>query len=276
MLVIDSDNYAAAGIETLFFPGGEPHAKVPRFTDRLVLHLKLRTWADCGIAGCVLNALQYQGASFRTFIPYFPGGRQDRTDGTAPLTVNIMRDLLAYGPLWVFDPHSHITRDSTFCHVLMPSDLGFPRDDSITGIIAPDAGAAARARSFRDALCPDAELIQCTKSRDSHTGHLSNYSMPPLPKAGRYFVVDDICDGGRTFNLLADAYAEDAAAKDSELMLFVSHGIFSQGIDAISPHYFRITTTDSWCRDTRSYGGRLYVIPLLPKLLAKIEGVSNV
>jgi hypothetical protein len=28
-MIIDSDSYAASGIDTLFFPGGEPHVKLP-------------------------------------------------------------------------------------------------------------------------------------------------------------------------------------------------------------------------------------------------------
>src|SRR5882672_7111551 len=106
MKIIDSDNYAASGIETMFFPGGEPHVKVPIFTEPLLLHLKLRTWNSVGLAACLMSALCAQDANFRVFIPYFPGARQDRTDGTAPLTVQIMSELLQrVYPIYVFDPH---------------------------------------------------------------------------------------------------------------------------------------------------------------------------
>lgn len=275
MNIIDSDNYQASGIETLFFPGGEPHAKVPRLEQPALLHLKLRNWQDVGFAACVLFALSIQHARVTTFIPYFPGARQDRSDGTAPLTVVMMQDLLASsGPICVFDPHSARTSKGIDCTSFMPADLGLSRNDSIIGVIAPDEGAAERARSFRDAICPDASLIQCTKQRDAHTGRLSNYHMPPLSAAGRYVIVDDICDGGGTFNLLADAYAKDPLATRSELELFVSHGIFSKGLDAISPHIQRITTTDSWCRLSDS--DRLTVIPLLPALQQKLETAFNV
>ena len=42
MLVIDSDNYSAAGIETMFFPGGEPHVKLPLYREPVILYGKLR------------------------------------------------------------------------------------------------------------------------------------------------------------------------------------------------------------------------------------------
>lgn len=272
--LIDSDNYAAAGIETLFFPGGEPHAKVPLFKEAPLLHLKLRTWTDVGFAACVMSALTSQHVAFKTFMPYFPGARQDRSDGTAPLTVGIMSYLLVYSrDFYVFDPHSAAIHRHMDCHQFMPSDLPIATDESVRGVIAPDKGAVERATQYRDYFCPGAPVIECTKTRDPHTGRLGNYYMPVLPRSGRYIVVDDICDGGGTFNLLADAWAKDPYAARSTLELFVSHGIFSRGLEALSPHYARITTTDSWCRAPS--GGRLTVIPLLPSLLPKMEHASH-
>jgi ribose-phosphate pyrophosphokinase len=86
--------------------------------------------------------------------------------------------------------------------------------------------------------------------------------MPPLPKEGRYIIVDDICDGGGTFNLLAAAFKKDPLAEKSQLEMFVSHGIFSKGIEAIDYTIEHITTTDSWCQLPSS--NRLTVIPLSP------------
>ena len=111
--IIDSDNYAASGIETMFFPGGEPHAKIPeRVAGKVLLFLKLRTWEQTGLAACVIDALSRNNRVSRldTFIAYFPGARQDRSDGRAPLTVKLMVELLTRnrGNLHVFDAHSHV------------------------------------------------------------------------------------------------------------------------------------------------------------------------
>lgn len=267
MKIIDSDNYAAAGIETLFFPGGEPHAKVPLYDEPLVFHAKLRTWNDVGIAACVISALQHQPVRSHIFIPYFPGARQDRTDGTAPYTVQMVHNLLRTDrPLTVFDPHSEATcHEGGIIDIMMPADIDLPIKDDVVGIIAPDAGAAHRAEQFKIAYYPDADLVTCTKTRDPQTGQLSNYKLPPLGRPGRYIVVDDICDGGGTFILLAKAFIASGAWRESQLELFVSHGIFSKGVDVLAPYYTCITTTDSWCRlqDTDN----LRVIPLLPHYL---------
>jgi|SRR5581483_8737464 len=270
--VIDSDNYAAAGIETLCFPGGEPHVKIPRFSEPVLLYLKTRTWLDVGFGALVLDALKRQLPSDRVglFLPYFPGARQDRSDGFAAKTVEVLARLFGNAEVAVFDPHSQETLNQLHCaQVFMPADL--PIERHIDGVIAPDAGAVRRASQFcARFLGHGAPFLTCSKSRDASTGRLSNYQMPRLPTPGRYIVVDDICDGGGTFNLLAEAWKKDPLSADSSLELFVSHGIFSRGLDAIDPAYEHITTTDSWCQLPSNE--RLTVIPLLPNILKNLGG----
>lgn len=264
--IIDSDDYAASGIETMFFPGGEPHIKVPPFKGRRVLlFLKLRTWSDVGLATLLIDALGRQpGVRFRIFVPYFPGARQDRSDGTCGLTLQVMATLLTDSrSVFVFDGHSPaLEAHADIAREFMPADLVPERRANVAGVIAPDDGALGRAKRFRDAFYPAAPVICASKNRDTQTGRLSNYQLQPLPRDGQYIVVDDICDGGGTFNLLADAFAANPLSSRCSLELFVSHGIFSKGLDAISPLFSHITTTDSWCRLPSS--DRLTVLPLAP------------
>jgi ribose-phosphate pyrophosphokinase len=279
MLIIDSDNYAGAGIETLFFPGGEPHAKIPDcVAGDVLLFLKLRSWEQTGLAACVIDALARNDRVGRLdiFIPYFPGARQDRTDGRAPLTVKLMTGLLTQnrGNVYVFDAHSHVLQEMTPLHVFMPTDLDIPVQADVVGIIAPDRGAAARANSFRDRFYPLASLIQCSKRRDPASGRLSGFQMTGVERPGRYIIVDDICDGGGTFNLLADEFKQGRDPSRFQLELFVSHGLFSKGLDAIDPAIVRIMTTDSWTGASVPGDSRLTVVPLAP-LFATIRGNSH-
>jgi ribose-phosphate pyrophosphokinase len=276
--IIDSDDYAAAGIETLTFPGGEPHVKLPDFSGDILLLLRLRSWNDIGFATLVADALsRSSAASVRTFVPYFPAARQDRApDGHAPFTLRYTSLLLCPDPtrgVSVFDPHSPVLLSTARIErAFMPADLQVPVNDDVVGIIAPDKGAAERARKFRDAFYPERALIQCSKRRDPVTGALSGYNLPPLPGRGRYIIVDDICDGGGTFNLLADSFKADPLAAHCSLELFVSHGIFSRGLESLDPVIEHITTTDSWCR--LAGNERLTVLPLSP-LFALIPGASH-
>jgi ribose-phosphate pyrophosphokinase len=276
MLLIDSDNYPAAGVETLFFPGGEPHVKVPLESESVALLLKLRNWNDVGFAALVVDAFQRQGRLKHVFIPYFPAARQDKTDGRAALSLHVLGRLFGPTPISVFDPHStRIHEHVKIERVYMPADLAIAVKEDVVGIIAPDAGAQLRAANFHQRFYPQADLILASKKRDPQTGALSNYQLPPLRRAGRYIIVDDICDGGGTFNLLAAEFAKRAVGLPgrSPLELFVSHGIFSKGLGALSPTICSITTTDSWCRLAESE--RLTVVPLVDIVQRVMQGISE-
>lgn len=273
--IIDSDAYDQAGITTMFFPGGEPHVKIPEFQEDVILYLKARTWNDTTFGALVIDALKRQGRFLEAFIPYFPAARQDKTNGRAPLTLELIGDFIGHSEFSVFDPHS--SKINTYTYVVdefMPTDLDLPIVSNVVGIVAPDRGAHARAAAFRDKFYPDADEIICEKVRNQDTGYIERYDIvKPPTRAGHYIVVDDICDGGFTFNLLATALDNNYYGKDSTLELFVSHGIFSKGLDAISPRYTKITTTDSWCRLPSS--DRLSVVSLTPILQKLIEMHQN-
>lgn len=152
MLVIDSDHYDRHGIETMFFPGGEPHIKLPKkFNakgEAVKLFLKLRTWNDVGIAVCLLDTLDRRDEDVtEVFIPYFPGARQDKAlDRYSPYTVSIMEAALCGGrDVSVFDPHSDVLESfGTLKAVYDFCDLHYDVDpeEPVIGIIAPDAGAS--------------------------------------------------------------------------------------------------------------------------------------
>jgi ribose-phosphate pyrophosphokinase len=272
-IIIDSDDYAASGIDILFFPGGELHVKIPIISaDMIIPVLKLRSWMDVGFAALLLDALARQRphAVVRPFIPYFPGARQERSDGRAPLTLEVMRQLLA--SRWmvhVLDFHSY-SSSRPVCVEYGMEDLLPARRGNVAGIIAPDDGAMYRATRFRDALYAGRQIVHCTKKRDPHTGALSGYYLPQLHAVGHYIVVDDICDGGGTFNLLAEAFDADPIGAQSTLELVVAHGIFSKGVAKISRRYQHITTSESWCRHSLpaaispTDSKRLTVLPLDP------------
>lgn len=285
MKVIDSDNYAASGIDAFFFPGGEPHARIPENFGPALLFLKARTWNDVGKAVCVLAALWEQGYSKAKpvwlFAAYLPGARQDRTDYRTPVTKDIISQLLgAYvNRLYTFDIHSHTDSGVHFEKNFMPLDLTEAGEyNHKYFVIAPDKGAVERARELSN-LTPN-DLIICEKTRNFASGKFTGFKLPPLPRVGNYVIVDDICDGGGTFNLLAEEFLKDPCGPRSTLSLWVSHGIFSQGLNAIHAKITQITTTDSWARlgttGTMQDPKRLDVVslqPIIDKILKKSEDV---
>lgn len=268
--VISSDNYGAAGIKTMFFPGGEPHCHIDLKDQKspILLDLRLRTWNDVGLAWCVMDALDRLRLHAKVFCPYYPGARQDHPILGTPATLLLMDQLVGVtdhgyiGPVHVFDVHN----PAEFLGVKnwMPADLDIPIKDDVVGIIAPDHGAIDRATAFRDKFYPKAGRYIGTKVREQETGKIKSFTLPMLPAGpGRYIIVDDICDGGWTFNMLAQQFAEYYGTK-YHLELFVSHGIFSKGLINLHPRIEHITTTDSFLWTNSRSGPRLTIVPLSP------------
>ena len=94
-----------------------------------------------------------------------------------------------------------------------------------------------------------AGYLTASKSRDLATQEISDTTINGDVKGKNLLVVDDICDGGRTFIELGKVLREKQCG---ELSLFVTHGIFSYGIDQLLDVYDRIYTTDSFHPDERS------------------------
>ena len=58
-----------------------------------------------------------------------------------------------------------------------------------------------------------------------------------------YVIIDDICDGGRTFVELAKVIKENQS--DAKIYLIVTHGIFSAGFNDLNKFFEKIFTTNS-------------------------------
>lgn len=114
-------------------------------------------------------------------------------------------------------------------------------------LLFPDKGARQR----YEAVSSNYEnVLHCSKERNLLTGKLKGFKVPELSefKTKKVLLVDDICDGGGTFNGIADSLKEYGL----ELALYVTHGIFSKGFSEISNRFKRIYTTDSFARNRAS------------------------
>jgi phosphoribosylpyrophosphate synthetase len=86
----------------------------------------------------------------------------------------------------------------------------------------PDKGARVKYTDFYNL-----PSIHGNKIRNQDTGHIEQYDLFGNCEGKRILIVDDICDGGATFVLLADQLYANGA---EEVNLFVTHGIFSKGL----------------------------------------------
>ena len=168
-------------------------------------------------------------------LTYLPYGRQDKAvsnEATFGLQsfIRVLR-LCAFDSITVMDPHSQVVMDDLpHCRAIYPHAqvTAAIHDTQATAIAYPDAGAV---RKYTAIYQTDCRIISGRKVRNQQTGVLTDTAIEGDPADHTVLIVDDICDGGRTFVALADAlYAGGAQA----VHLFVTHGLFSKGIHVLT------------------------------------------
>ncbi len=257
---IHEESINSIDFESFFFNGGEPHIKLDLgafndTADDINVSIRLKSMNDIGMLMVATEALQQSGycKNINLFIPYFPGGRQDRRmiDGE-PLTARVFADLineLDYDLITTFDDHSDVTNallnnaDNLNNHNFVQKAVNDIIGNSWMHLIIPDTGASKKMLSLNQQLKFDS-VIKCDKTRDVKTGKLSGFEVYSDNLEGKAcIIVDDICDGGGTFIGLAEELKKKNAG---DLYLIVSHGIFSKGFKELRKHFKGIYTTDSW------------------------------
>ena len=234
------------------FSGGEPHIALDPalITDeRVWVESHVASMVDFGYLLCALSAIRRANPrALALYLPYFPGARQDHPEPGTPHTLEIYANALRpynIKKIVTVDPHSSaVFGVAPNMYVIDPNEILNGR--RYNAIIAPDGGAYGRANAVARTLnCP---LVQATKKREQSTGRITKYELDQAAigeiGVGRYLVVDDICDGGATFLLLAQAFRTPPTV--SILDLYVSHGIFSRGLRDLSQVYEKIITTDAF------------------------------
>ena len=248
--MIDTDNYEASGIEVLRFPGGEFHAKVPDVTlGHVHIFAKIRTWDDFGKFLVVADAYRCMDKTVHVFMPYAPGARQDRIQAGFPLTSSLYPQAMASSidSLTFTDIHSPAAYEIYRQSLDQPiRDIGFGHipdliDQRYDIVLAADAGGVDRAETVASLLGIDT-VLRCEKKRDSTTGKLTGFKVPDVPYVAKVLIADDICDGGGTFIGIADELVKTT----NNLGLYVTHGIFSKGLDPLLQRFNRVYTTNSW------------------------------
>lgn len=191
-------------------------------------------------------------------LPYLPGARMDRgTPLGAFVYANFLGEIVNPDQTIVIDPHSQAAVDyfsSALRHFTVfpvervirravqdPSTDSKP-NSTYQGVIAPDKGAHDRAAAAAKVM-GNLPVYTGGKTRDFETGKITGFHMEDeLPAEGRFLIVDDICDGGGTFNALAEA---TGVGRD-RIDLWVTHGIFSKGLSELRKNFGVIHTTDSY------------------------------
>ena len=114
-------------------------------------------------------------------------------------------------------------------------------------IICPDKGAVGRTQAIASAFekdMQDSAVVYCEKVRDPATGAITHTDVKTDSLAGMTAIItDDICDGGYTFIKIAEQLKAKGADR---VVLFVTHGIFSKGLDVFDGLIDHVFTTQSF------------------------------
>jgi len=163
-------------------------------------------------------------------LPYLPYARQDKevsNKSTFALhTFARLLNSLEFTKVVVFDAHNYsLSYELINCLDIVIPDIEPLAKELNATVVYPDSGAGTR---YQDSSVGD--VIICEKERDPLTGEIKGLLINDNIEAGTYLIADDICDGGRTFIEVAKKLYKFGA---TEVHLYVSHGIFSKGLQVL-------------------------------------------
>jgi ribose-phosphate pyrophosphokinase len=232
-----------------------------RGVDEVVIKSRLRNFKDLELIICANQALREMGVkTIKLHVPYFIGARSDRKFVYGG--VNYIKHVIApiinsqnFDSVTVVDPHSDVleacinnfNKINNFNLVkfaLTDIDNKNGTQDRIC-LVSPDAGAYKKIFDVAAHFNID-NLITATKVRDIKTGKIIHTEVPNIDESKNlnYVIVDDICDGGRTFIEIAKAIKEKD--ENAKIYLIVTHGIFSNSFYELSKLFEKVYSTNSY------------------------------
>lgn len=228
-------------------------------TKTVEIRSRLNDFKDLELIICANQALKNFGAShISLYVPYFVGARSDRKFQEGG--VNYLKQVICpivnsqnFDRVTVIDPHSDVLEGclnnfAKFNNFAVVDDalswLIKDNEEDKVVLVSPDAGAYKKVYDVAKKFKIE-KIITATKVRDLGTGDILRTEVPTLDQHNNlmYLIVDDICDGGRTFLELAKVIKEGRPT--AKVYLIVTHGIFSAGFDQLIQQIDGIFTTNS-------------------------------
>ncbi len=230
------------------FSGGESHVSLPDVVVSYSCQItaKLLNGDDIMQLLLTVDALRRinDKVAIELFIPYFPYARQDRVcnPGEA-FSVEVIAGLinnLHCKSVTVLDPHSITTSNLlNNCKVVSQADIVAysPLRKAIgeldLTLVSPDKGAEKKTKETQSRLQKvglAVDIVVASKKRNPLGGEISEVHVDGSVAGKNLLILDDICDGGRTFIQLGKELKEKGA---NQIMLYVTHGIFSHGFESL-------------------------------------------
>lgn len=173
-------------------------------------------------------------ARWQLYMPYLPYGRQDKEVGNeqtfALRTFATLLNALDFKRITVLDAHSRVAEleihnlENVWPYAGIGNAKALFKPDVQC---FPDKGAKEKYGRVLTGMSIHAEKI-----RHQLTGEIEEYVVAgrELVAQKRVLIIDDICDGGKTFTMLAKELKNGGA---TEIGLYVTHGLFTKGLEPL-------------------------------------------
>ena len=250
-------------VKVFTFSGGEQHVQLDtnlsgfnHATDRILLSLEVRSAKDLMTLVMTKNALDnmlyHKPYCVDLLMLYVPYARQDRVcepgEAFGVKAFASIINALNFSRVIVADPHSDVTPAVFDRLCVIPQEeiayetLKWKLRMENFALVSPDGGALKKIFKLSKKMSLD--VFCAEKVRDTATGAIvrTDISVQDFNKRN-LMIVDDICDGGRTFIELAKVLRARNAGK---IELYVTHGIFSKGLKELSEHFDCIHSLNVW------------------------------
>ena len=249
------------------FPDGQQDITITKFDKKInevIIKSSFNNFKDLELIICTTKALRnLKVERIHLYIPYILGARSDRkfVEGGTSYLKDVIAPILNaqnYITVTCIDAHSDVAAacinnlevmdNSWFVKVALTKQNQISLQNAVDSftLISPDAGALKKIYNLAEKIGYKRDILIASKHRDITTGKILSTNVPL--NAGEhtnnnFLIVDDICDGGRTFIEIAKAIHE--MRPDAKVSLAITHGIFSAGFYELSKHIEHIYCTNS-------------------------------
>lgn len=253
------------------FKGGEAHVKCEQCVDgdndkwetidvagkRVCLTIRLNDGNDIQTLLMAADMIERCGGESTAFFPYVPYARQDKAFlEIEPFSLEVFaRQINSAGfkRVYYVDPHSVVTPAliknskviSNYDFIKKVLERMYPVfgvNASDLVLVGPDNGAYKKFPDLMKAVGGAFDTGFGAKCRTVATMNIDKQVFVGDVEDKDALMIDDICDGGRTFIGLAKILKEQGARR---IFLAVTHGIFSYGFDVFDEYFDGLFCTDS-------------------------------
>jgi ribose-phosphate pyrophosphokinase len=260
------------------FPDGQQSITLDTipYGDPVTIKSRLNSFQDLELIICANQALKNLNSSMLVtlYVPYFLGARSDRQFEKGG--INYLKQVICpiinsqnFNQVTVLDPHSDVLEAclNNFKKENTNKLIDFVLKDYFINkkgvntidyskllLLSPDAGALKKIYGVAEYMGYKHDIIVASKYRNIKTGKIEKTIVPMLPNDADkdIFIIDDICDGGRTFievaksiELIRKLSSSVRPEEYGKNYLIVTHGIFSAGYEQLGEYFETIYTTNS-------------------------------